>query len=214
MGLKFSLRVRNLFLIFSFLSINLSWAQFSVEEQQEIDRLSSIISNQNSHDTAVADAYLDLSGMLYVSNFDTMIPVCLKALSIVKNGIDKTSDSLVIKKFRNIESGSYNNIGFAHLNIGNIDSAIFYILKSIEIIEILGDKEGIALGLNNIGYIYNEQGHVEKALEYYHKSLKIEEEIGNKDGIATSFNNIAFIYKKQGEVDKALEYLLEESDRH
>jgi serine phosphatase RsbU (regulator of sigma subunit)/Tfp pilus assembly protein PilF len=179
---------------------------YSPEEQHEIDSLNSIINNPNSDDTLLASTYLNLSGILYVSNMDTMIPLCNKVISIAKRNLSKNPSEKIQRRFEATLSGAYNNIGFVHMSEGNIEKALKYLHMSLENIEKLGDKEGLATGLNNIGYIYNNQGNVSKALDYYHKSLILEEELGNTEGVATSLNNIAGIYNDQGDTEKALEY--------
>ena len=179
---------------------------FNSEEQHIIDSLNAIVANPNSHDTSLADAYIQLSGILYVSNLDTMIPLCNKAEEIALRALKQNPTFAIKKSLFGTLSGVYNNKGFIYYNQGNVHLGLKYILKSLDIVEALGDKKGLATGLNNVGYIYNDLGEVEKTIEYYHKSLRIEEEIGNKSGIATSLNNIGFIYLKQGKSDKALEY--------
>ena len=179
---------------------------FNAEEQHIIDSLNAIITNPNSHDTSLAGAYIDLSGALYVSNLDTMIPLCNKAEAIALKAL-KANPTLAIKNsLLKSLSGAYNNKGFIYYNQGDIPKGLKFILKSLDVIKKLGDKEGLATGLNNVGYIFNDLGDVEKTIDYYHQSLKIEEEIGNKEGIATSLNNIGFIYAGQGNIEKALEY--------
>lgn len=178
----------------------------SKEDQDIVDSLYAITTNPQSHDTSIADAYLQLSGVLYVSNLDTMIPLCIKAENIALNSLKQNPSFAVKKSMFETLSGVYNNKGFIYYNQGDVHTGLKYILKSLDIVEALGDKEGLATGLNNVGYIYNDLGEIEKTIEYYHKSLRIEEELGNKSGIATSLNNIGFIYLKQGKKDKALEY--------
>lgn len=188
------------------LSLTNVFAQFSKEEQQTIDSLNTIINNENSPDTSRASAYLDLSGVLYVSNLDTMIPLCNAAEKIARRGLKQATNKLEKASFLKTLSGVYNNKGFIYYNRGQVSKGLKYILISLDLIKELGDKEELATGLNNVGYIYNDLGEVEKAIEYYHKSLKLEEEIGNKQGIATSLNNLAFIYDKQDNTEKSLEY--------
>lgn len=185
---------------------DLSAQNFSKEEQHTIDSLNASIKNPNSHDTLIADAYIQLSGILYVSNLDTMIPLCNKAEVIALKVLKNNPSPAVKKSMLGTLSGVYNNKGFIYYNQGEVHKGLKYILKSLDIVEALGDKKGLATGLNNVGYIYYDLGEVEKTIEYYHKSLRIEEELGNKLGIATSLNNIGFIYLKQGNSEKALEY--------
>jgi serine phosphatase RsbU (regulator of sigma subunit)/Tfp pilus assembly protein PilF len=200
--------VKKLLLIFvsCFFILSNGFAQFSKEEQQTIDSLNAIIANPNSPDTSRASAYLDLSGVLYVSNLDTMIPLCNAAEKIARQGLKQATNPAVKASFLKTLSGVYNNKGFIYYNRGQVSKGLKHILISLDLIKELGDKEELATGLNNVGYIYNDLGEVEKAIEYYHESLRLEEEIGNKQGIATSLNNLAFIYDKQGNTEKSLEY--------
>ena len=195
-----------LILISSLFFLTNGFAQFSEEEQQTIDSLNAIIASPNSPDTSRASAYLNLSGILYVSNLDTMIPLCNKAEKIAREGLKSVKNNKEKASYLKTLSGVYNNKGFIYYNKGQVSKGLKYILISLDLIKELDDKEELATGLNNVGYIYNDLGEVEKAIEYYHKSLKIEEEIENKQGIATSLNNLAFIYDKQGNTEKSLEY--------
>ena len=197
---------RLIFLLLFLFPLLVKPQNFSGEEQHVIDSINAIIINPNSDDTLLATAYLELSGILYVSNMDTMIPLCRKIESIANNKLATNPTGVVKSKLLNALSGAYNNIAFIYMSTGEIDSALAYLHKSLKIVEEIGDKEGLATGINNIGYIYNNQGNILKALDYYHRSLKIEEELGNKIGIATSLNNIASIYKDQDDDEKALEY--------
>jgi serine phosphatase RsbU (regulator of sigma subunit)/tetratricopeptide (TPR) repeat protein len=179
---------------------------FTPEEQFEIDSLQALTSSPTSHDTSVASAYLKLSGILYVSNLDTMIPLCNKAIAACERGLAADSTKRVKDKLLNVQSGAYNNIAFVYMSTGKIDEALEYLIKSLDMVKKLGNKKDIATGINNLGYIYNNQGHVNKALKYYHQSLAIEEELNNTTGIATSLNNIGSLYKDQDDNERALEY--------
>jgi serine phosphatase RsbU (regulator of sigma subunit) len=196
-------------LLFFFLFAGLmqqSFAQFSPEEQKQIDSLNAIIVNSASHDTSLASAYVALSNIVYVSNLDTIIPLCERAISIARRSLNKYSERKIRRSLYNSIAGSLNNIGFIYSNKGDIPKALEYYHLSLKVAEKTGDKQGIATSLNNIGPIYYYQGDILQALEYYHRSLKIKEEIGDKKGIAYSLNNIGSIYLYQKETTKALDY--------
>lgn len=199
-----------LVLIFLSAQMSLTYGQdFNEKEQRYIDSCNAILENPASHDTSVAAVYADLSGYLYVSNMDTMIPLCELALNIAELGLQRDPNEAEKRAFYRTQVTAYNNIGFIHYSKGDIETGLDFILRSFEMVERIGDKEGIATGLNNIGYIYNDQGNVEKALEYYHRSLKLEQEIGHQQGIATSLNNLGFIYDAQGDLKMALDLYLQ-----
>jgi serine phosphatase RsbU (regulator of sigma subunit) len=179
---------------------------YTPKEIKEIDSVNAIINNPSSHDTSVASAYLHLSGILYVANIDTMIPLCNKIIAIADKALEENPSENIENALRAASSGAYNNIGFVYWSKGDVEKALEYLNLSLVHVEKRGDKPGLATGLNNIGSIYNNQGNISKALEYYHKSLLLEEELGNELGIATTLNNIAGVYNDQGDTKKALDY--------
>ncbi len=179
---------------------------YSPEEQNTIDSLNRVINDPSSHDTTKALMYLHLSGILYVANMDTMIPLCNKIIYLADDNLLKNPPDNIKNTFLRVLSGAYNNIGFVYWSKGNIEKALFYLHLSLEQVKKEGNKKGLAIGLNNIGSIYENQGNIGKALDYMHKSLRLEEELGDKDGIATSLHNIAGIYKDQGDSEKAMDY--------
>ncbi len=185
----------------------LCYAQnFSIEEQHHIDSLNKIISNAKSHDTSLAGAYISLSEILYVSNIDTLKPLCEKAIIIAEKALEGKPNKTIKNNLLASLSAALNNIGYIYMQQGDVPNALGNFHKSLEMDEELGDKSGVAMGLNNIGFIYSNQGDTSKAKEYYHKSLKIREEIGDKYGVAQSLNNLGVICDLQGDLLKALEY--------
>ncbi|TXB64603.1 tetratricopeptide repeat protein [Vicingus serpentipes] len=126
--------------------------------------------------------------------------------SLIKNSLSKNTskkESLTLKKSL---ASALNNLGFIHMNNGDIDSALFYNHKCLEVRKELNDKKGLAILYNNFGGIYKNQGDIALALNYFHKGLKIQEELSDIRGAAVSLNNIGQIYKIQKDLDLALEY--------
>jgi tetratricopeptide (TPR) repeat protein len=99
---------------------------------------------------------------------------------------------------------SFNNMGYLSDNQGNINQAINYYNKAIQINEKIKNKEGIAQANINLGYIYRNQGDFKKALFLYQKSFDYYQRLNNKVGLAAALNNIGIIYEKLGEFDQAL----------
>ncbi|HWY10560.1 MAG TPA: tetratricopeptide repeat protein [Bacteroidia bacterium] len=186
--------------------------------------LDSLLKDFNSakHDTTRADVYVQFSEILYLSKPDTVMPLCLKAIELCDINISK-SNAAEKKKFLQIKSSAYNNIGYIYQNEGDVKKALEYYQKGMKIQEEIGDLKGIAQSLNNIGFIFQNQNDVPKTLDYYNRSLTIREKIGDKKGIAESLNNLGLVYRKNGDpnckseikdaciragVQKALEYYL------
>ena len=161
---------------------------FTEEEQIQLDSLNAIIINQASHDTSLAAAYVGLSEILYVSNPDTIIPLCEKAKYIAENALAKKPSTSVGKSLKVSLAGALNNIGYIHMSQGDNSVAIEYYQQSLRIQQEIGDKQGMSSTYNNIGYIHQHQGNIPLALEFYHQSLKLYEEIIDKKGMFSSIS--------------------------
>jgi tetratricopeptide (TPR) repeat protein len=97
----------------------------------------------------------------------------------------------------------YSYIGVDYNKLGDLNNALLYYDRQLEIYRNLNDEEGESKALNNIGGIYQDQGNYDKALEYYNKSLQLKNE---PSSIAVTYNNIAVIYSEKGDNNKAVEY--------
>jgi class 3 adenylate cyclase len=100
----------------------------------------------------------------------------------------------------------WNIQGISYANRGENAKALVLYMKSLKIMEEIGDKPGMSNSYNNIGTLYSEQEDFSKALEYQQRSLAIREEIGDPYLIAVSLNNIGTILADQGELEKALDH--------
>ncbi|MGE0561523.1 MAG: tetratricopeptide repeat protein [Flavobacteriales bacterium] len=182
------------------------FGQFSDFHKMKIDSISQII-NTTTQDTSLAKAYLDLSDVMYMSNIDTVIKLCEKAIQVLKPYLIENSISQRERiSYMTTLAGALNNIGFIYDDKGDITKALDYYHKALKIREKIGDKHGIAETFNNIGIIYINQGDYNQALDYYHKSLKVKEDLNDKKSLATTLNNIGAIYRNQQNIDMALSY--------
>jgi len=186
--------------------------------------LDSLLKDFNSakHDTTRADVYVQFSEILYLSNPDTVMPLCEKAIELCDKNITK-ANAVEKRKFLLVKSSACNNIGYIYQNRGDIKLALDYYQRGLKIQEDIGDLKGLAQSLNNIGFVFQSQNDIPKTLVYYEKSLALREKIGDKKGIAESLNNLGLVYRKNGDpncksqikdacmragVQKALEYYL------
>ena len=89
---------------------------------------------------------------------------------------------------------SYSNISFAFYNLGQQDSALFYIEKSVPYIKYVRDKDKAAY-LTNIGLLYKETNS-EKAKDYFERAQSY--------GILPeTVEHLADIYYSEGNKEKA-----------
>jgi serine phosphatase RsbU (regulator of sigma subunit) len=180
---------------FVIISLNSFSQSFSAEEIKLHDSLMNAVHNVENHDTVRINALLEIANFYYLDNPDTTIIICELA--------QKMSEEINYQKGK---SESYGWLGYLLQQKGDIEDALNYYHKSLEIQKNIQDKYGMATSYNNIGYVYQNQGNIPLALEYYHISLKLLEELSNKKGMAASYNNLGLIYDNQGETSLALNY--------
>ncbi len=129
-------------------------------------------------------------------DFDKAMPQLLEAIKISENtGIDQKDVGNALRAVGNI-----------HWYKGDYDNSLEFYEKSLKIMEVIGDKHGIASTLNNIGNVHHAMSNMAKALEYFGNCLEIMEKIGGKQGIAAALNNMGLVYYEMGEQTKSLEF--------
>jgi serine phosphatase RsbU (regulator of sigma subunit)/lipopolysaccharide biosynthesis regulator YciM len=102
-------------------------------------------------------------------------------------------------------SATTNNIGNIYKKQGNLDKAIEYHMKSMDLKEKNNDKLGVGISYNNLGAIYKDQGDLTSAVNCFSKALKIFERVKDNRQTASALNNLGRIYQNQGDYAKSLE---------
>ena len=102
---------------------------------------------------------------------------------------------------------SLGQIGKQYLHLGDYDTALKYLKRSLDIRKEIGDKSGEGTTLNNMATTAHARGDYDTALKYLKRSLDIQQEIGDKSGEGTTLNNMAATAHARGDYDTALKYL-------
>ncbi len=95
-------------------------------------------------------------------------------------------------------------VGKQYLHVGDYETALEYLKRSLTIMQEIGDKSGEGTTLNNISQIYDARGDYETALEYLKRSLTIQQEIGDKAGLCATLFNMGHIYLQHEDVSNAV----------
>jgi len=113
-------------------------------------------------------------------------------------------------------SATLNNIGGALHDKGELDKAVEYYTRALDILlERLGPRHpDVATSLGNIGNTLKAKGEHDKALEYFTRALDIYlERLGPRHPhVAISLGSIGCALDDKGERDKAVEYYTRELD--
>lgn len=94
---------------------------------------------------------------------------------------------------------TYNNLAVCYGSLGNLDSARFYIDKSLSVTERSGDIVVRANAYFILGKIYAESGKPELALLQYKEARILREKVGNPFFIVSDLFAIADLYHQLGD---------------
>lgn len=94
-----------------------------------------------------------------------------------------------------IEAAELNNIATIYKDQNNLDKALEYYEKAINIWNSDAKKSAT---YGNIAMIYTAKGDNKKAEEYLKLSIKLDEKSGNYHGLAINLLNLGNVYRKMG----------------
>ena len=106
-------------------------------------------------------------------------------------------------------SAAYNNLAEAYFKTNQIDKAIEFNFKALEVRKSIGDKKGIKTSTKNIAELYSILKEHRKAIEYYEKALDILNPKTDQDLRGEILPKLGSEYLRFKEYDKASEYLVE-----
>ncbi len=117
-------------------------------------------------------------------------------------------------------SSCYNNIGLLHKNWGSyhlerekidsaqqqLDSALYWLQKSLDLRLAADDRHGIMEVYNGIGDVRRRQGRWLEALEYVKKYYAIAEDLQDAKFIQKAYKDFSRVYEIQGRYQLAYQY--------
>lgn len=107
---------------------------------------------------------------------------------------------------KRLESLFANQLGGLWWEEGEVDQALEYYLRALDLDREAGDQHGEAVMLSNIGLVWAERGDTQRALHYYETSMKLREGIKDYAGAAVTLNNMGSLRNTTGDLHGALEY--------
>lgn len=98
----------------------------------------------------------------------------------------------------------YNNYGTLKKNEKQIDSALLYFKKCLQLKQQIKDKAGIPYSLNNIAEIKIEQRKFKEAKELIHQAFNLRLELDDYYGISDSYAYFGDLYQAEGKYELAI----------
>lgn len=106
-------------------------------------------------------------------------------------------------------SSAYNNLAEAYYKTNQIDKAIDFNSKALEVRKQVNDRNGIITSTKNIADLYSIRKEHRKAIEYYEDVLEMLNPTNDKDLRGEILPKLGSQYLEFKEYDKASEYLVE-----
>ncbi|MBF8150416.1 tetratricopeptide repeat protein [Winogradskyella sp. F6397] len=156
--------------------------------------------------------YLKISDTVGVAKVSNSIGLIEIKRGNYKLGLQNSLSAISIfeKQHLNDElSLAYNNLAEAYHKTNQIDKAIEYNFKTLQVRKEINDKEGIKISTKNIAGLYSEFKEHRKAIEYYEKALDILNPNTDQDLRGEILPKLGSEYLRFKEYDKAAEYLVE-----
>jgi len=191
--------------------------------------------NDARRDTTQVNLYYSLSRMYWERNMDSVILMASKgieladsigfkkgkALNCLSAGVGLAGkgnypeaikyylESLRLSEELDLEglSGNiYSNIAIAYSEHADVDKAIQYFNKALQIAEKYGDAAACP-ALINLSDLYTQTREYGLAMKYATRALKISRELSDSSNLAISLFNIGEIHRKTDHTDSARWYL-------
>ncbi len=123
-----------------------------------------------------------------------------KAVKYINNGISIAED----KNFKSILATLYDHYGVIKEMTNDLDSALYYYQKALQIKEIQSDSNGIPFSLNNIAGIYAMKKNYKKSFSYLTKSDNYRKHEKGNFGKAENLMFYGETYLQMGNIDSAI----------
>ncbi len=156
--------------------------------------------------------YLQISdtlGVAKVSNSIGLIEIKRGNYAVgLKNSLSAI-DIFEKQGLRNELSSAYNNLAEAYFKTNQIDKAIEFNFKALEVRKLINDNKGIKASTKNIADLYSILKEHRKAIEYYENVLEILNLETDQDLRGEILPKLGSEYLRFNEYDKASMYLTE-----
>ncbi|MFM1876252.1 MAG: hypothetical protein RL266_1989, partial [Bacteroidota bacterium] len=167
-----------------------------IAENVELDSLLWVLKQETMHDSLRVDRLIDVHGQLILSDPSATLPYVEEAMSIAK------------------EIGYQAGIGFCENALGmyhlyhreNKEKALEHVLRSVEILDSIGDQKHILVSYNNLGLVYQRLKRYEDSQVIYEKLFQRLKPMGVNNQLLAVCNNLGLAFHFSKNYEKAIEW--------
>lgn len=104
------------------------------------------------------------------------------------------------------EANMYQQIADQYRDFHDLNRALEYAIKAVNIYLNNNIADGLANSYNFIGSLHKDLKNIDLAEDYYMKALDIWTKAKSDYGLSSAYNNLGIVYDTKGDNQKALEY--------
>ncbi|MEZ4885774.1 MAG: tetratricopeptide repeat protein [Chitinophagales bacterium] len=160
------------------------------------------VSNQKIENSVVRDSIstlLELSSQYSYSDLSKAIEYSALAEELA------TQASLPLEHFR-----IYRTLAFMYENNNNLDSAIHYYHRTLDIASKEDNPQKLLLkSYTDLAIVYRRMANYALSRDYHLKAMKIAEETGNQVALENAYHGLGTTYRDVGDYERAIQYYLE-----
>ncbi len=98
-----------------------------------------------------------------------------------------------------------SNLGSTYYSLNQLDSALFFHHRALQLAEKLHNPVDMAMALNNLGNVYHKMADYEEAGTLFARALTLQTEIGDTVEIVRVLNNLGVNFEDQEKSEQALD---------
>lgn len=188
-----------------FFSIHL----FTKSQNSKIDSLKIALNTANT-DTSRVNILNEIGGKLVRKEPDTAFKYLKLAEKISEKHLDiiNVENTELKNDLRKLIQRKYARTSFLIANCfakkREIEAAVPYFKKTLDLYTELNDQKNISLTYHNIGTIYLDLDEYEEALQWLKKGYEIRLKNGSKEEIGSSLAAMGLVYENTGKIKDAL----------
>ena len=177
-----------------------------------------IYANQNDYYNAIdnynksRNYYLQIADTLGVAKTSNSIGLIEIKRGNYAKGLKNSLSAIAIFEKRNLKrelSTAYNSLAEVYFKTNQIDKAIDFNFKALEIRKQIDDRNGVKLSTKNIADLYSVRKEHRRAIEYYENVLDILNPETDQDLRGEILPKLGSEYLRFNAFDKASDYLVE-----
>ncbi|PTT31736.1 hypothetical protein DBR28_15505, partial [Chryseobacterium sp. HMWF028] len=158
------------------------------------------------------DDFYETRGNLYLTKTDVMVygSKGVSTIKLFEYGKKSINDFLKIKNAQTKNyslAQAYSNIGIAYVGEKKIDSAYYYVNKSLDLARLEKNPYNESVALSTMAYSYTLQKKYLQAINYLEILIPLSKRLEELNLLKISYRGMETCYDRLGNKEKKLEYL-------